>query len=933
MGALLPTLQADRLREGLTDYLATTFALTDADTKGALVDFIDHPRDGMFKGPYLRLRLPFAPARGNWGMHLDWWPDKFVPYGHQAKAFEQLSTKFQSRPKPTLVTTGTGSGKTESFLIPILDHVLRAKKAGVAGMKALIIYPMNALANDQEQRLARMITSNPALAGVTAGLYTGESSTSSRTLVSADGLITDRRIMHDSPPDILLTNYKMLDHMLLRPDRAPMWRQSAQSLQYVVLDEFHTYDGAQGTDVAMLLRRLGLTIKSYWTEDTAVTDEDRARPLGRITPVATSATLGSEAAPTAMLDFAHTVFGEVFTEDAVVGETRLSEDEWLADRSPTLDHLYRPIRHPAIDEENLRDLENQVADAPNNAATTALILATMFERVGAEGGLGGRAADLRKLDDTELLNLLKNHDLFRKLLRKCVDATSLAELADTILETTTSSREQPRDVARRQRYLDYLFAALSHLRAGIGRSALNIDVHLWIRELSRIDRNLAAATVFHWADDGAVDTPGTTYLPAVYCRHCGRSGWGARLAPTGMALDVTDDDIRRQHAAGGQRFRALISAPVEAQLGKEIDGLRWLHVDEREIAEETPDPEGAEVLEGRVLPILVLTGPDAEDNSQKDMCPACRTADGIRFLGSAVATQLSVALSSMFGDPGLDSAEKKALMFTDSVQDAAHRAGFVQARSHTLSLRSTLRNALGTTTPDAGLLPLTDLCEAVIDLAEPNAMRRYHLLAPDIVERDEFKAFWDDQSVSTARNKALRLVRKRLQFDINLEFGLQSRLGRTLELTGSVVAEVDLGSPARIVELGMRALGNTEHQLTFAEPDPVAVTRWVRGTVERMRAQGAIGHPWLDKYIAKDANRRWVWAGGPNTRGCRPFRKVVRHQRFRPSGHARFPRVSMRSLPRLPGTHAGPASAWVCRPSRAVSRHGRCSRRSPSSGS
>ena len=79
--------------------------------------------------------------------------------------------------------------------------------------------------------------------------------------------------------------------------------------QYLVLDEFHTYDGAQGTDVAMLLRRLGLTLKSYLPDD-ALTDAERARPLGRITPVATSATLGDQGDPAAMIDFARTVFGD-----------------------------------------------------------------------------------------------------------------------------------------------------------------------------------------------------------------------------------------------------------------------------------------------------------------------------------------------------------------------------------------------------------------------------------------------------------------------------------------------------------------------------------------------------------------------------------------------------------------------------------------------
>ena len=101
--------------------------------------------------------------------------------------------------------------------------------------------------------------------------------------MTPDGLITDRAIIRDEAPDILLTNYKMLDQLLLRYEDRRLWQQSALSLQYLVLDEFHTYDGAQGTDVAMLLRRLGLTLKSYWP-DGALTDADRARPLGRDHP-------------------------------------------------------------------------------------------------------------------------------------------------------------------------------------------------------------------------------------------------------------------------------------------------------------------------------------------------------------------------------------------------------------------------------------------------------------------------------------------------------------------------------------------------------------------------------------------------------------------------------------------------------------------------
>ena len=313
MSELLPSAQAREIRDGLLDYLTTTFALADPDARLALAEFLSDREHGIFKGPYLRLRLPFRAAADGWQSILGW-DIGLTPYGHQAAAFARLSSADlgpdKPRPLPTLVTTGTGSGKTEAFLYPILDHVLRARRDGVAGMKALILYPMNALANDQAKRLADLLTTRDELAGITAALYTGQEGPE-RTRISADGLITDRAIIRDEAPDILLTNYKMLDQLLLRYEDRTLWQQSAASLQYLVLDEFHTYDGAQGTDVAMLLRRLGLTLKSH-LPDGALTAAELARPLGRVTPVATSATLGDQSDPAAMIGFARTVFGDDF---------------------------------------------------------------------------------------------------------------------------------------------------------------------------------------------------------------------------------------------------------------------------------------------------------------------------------------------------------------------------------------------------------------------------------------------------------------------------------------------------------------------------------------------------------------------------------------------------------------------------------------------
>ncbi|MFC7648606.1 hypothetical protein ACFQX6_55290 [Streptosporangium lutulentum] len=141
--------------------------------------------------------------------------------------------------------------------------------------------------------------------------------------------MTQRAEIRRNPPDILITNYKMLDLLLQRADDLPMWKDA--ELAYVVVDEFHTYDGAQGTDVAMLLRRLA-----------SATGHSRpGRPLGDICPVATSATLGEGGdSPggdrSSIREVAEQVFGTVFPEGAVIGEDRLTAEEFVGEIDVTL---------------------------------------------------------------------------------------------------------------------------------------------------------------------------------------------------------------------------------------------------------------------------------------------------------------------------------------------------------------------------------------------------------------------------------------------------------------------------------------------------------------------------------------------------------------------------------------------------------------------
>ena len=324
-----PSIVAEELRRTITDYLATTFALTDEREREALAAFLDDPKDGIFRGPYLRIRTPFRRADNAWRRHVEWIPTapngrEFEPYLHQARSIERLST-LNKTAEPTLITTGTGSGKTESFLIPILDHCARERRAGRRGVKAVLLYPMNALATDQTLRVEAYL-SQPPLEGVTAGLYIGDESDTRYPHV-----MTGREEMRRNPPDVLITNYKMLDLLLLREEDVQLW--DGADLAYIVVDEFHTYDGAQGTDVAMLLRRLA----------SAVGAARPGRPLGSICPVATSATLGQDlaagsvgslttgaaTAANPMLDVAEKVFATSFPPESIIGEDRLTVSEFV----------------------------------------------------------------------------------------------------------------------------------------------------------------------------------------------------------------------------------------------------------------------------------------------------------------------------------------------------------------------------------------------------------------------------------------------------------------------------------------------------------------------------------------------------------------------------------------------------------------------------
>jgi replicative superfamily II helicase len=869
-----PTLEARGLKANLLQYLSTTYALTDEGTRQALEAFLGDDASGMFRGPFLRIRTPFAKADDTWRDYVDWAPEGFDPYAHQAIAFRRLSS-YQHHPEPTLVTTGTGSGKTESFLLPVLDHCRRERGGGRQGIKAILIYPTNALATDQAIRTNKLLGENSQeLRRVSAGLYIGESSAR-----GYERVLTKRSDMRLLPPDILITNYKMLDRLLQFGDDAPLWRDA--DIRYVVVDEFHSYDGAQGTDVAMLLRRLAAAVGS----------PEAGNPLGGICPVATSATLVSvtDTGPgnRDLLKVASRVFGVTFPPDAIIGEDRQTVEQFIPATEldaglplPDPEELWKladPGRHP----EALARLKQLVTgeEAP---------------------------------DDFRLGALLRRHILTKAVMSALADEVKTSgEVMDAMWRAGAYS--WGKEIAQRPQLaaeaLARFVALLSVARDPDStpdqpRPLVHVEVHQWARAVSRLLRGVLPwpQAEFRWdaADtfdangvDGTRTAPVTTltsgqranvFLPAVYCRECGRSGW-AVFSPESDDQQAEFDASRIRRASTTQdkiRVRNLIAAT-------DAEAMAWAPGD-------TSGPGGAlmvlDCVRGRLrLPdrardfdadsgqpaltardsafVLVNLSVVANTAAKGDWCPACGEHNAIRYLGTGPAALAAASITQMFTGSELDPLqnERKTLMFNDSVQDAAHRAGFVANRSYTFSLRALLTSYLDESEPVA----LNDLIATIVEkTTDPKTLAA--VVPPDLHDHQGVQRLLSGAGRG-GDLRTWRLIGERLAFATMMEFGFRSRQGRTLELTRTAAAQVripDATVGARLVRdahLGVRGPSPQEQS-------DASYLAFLRIFLERLRCRGAINHRWLKGYLSETGTSRFfIWGRRPD--GMPAFPKGV----------------------------------------------------------
>ena len=324
-----------KISEKYRRYLKTMFDIKDLDYK-ALFEKRLEDNKVFEKGPYLDVTNSFYKGKSL---------EDLIIEGLISSEFRKLDRLYKIpnlhyhqeqalrkaiNGQNLIVSTGTGSGKTECFLLPIINELLREKENGTLsdGVRALIIYPMNALANDQIDRLRKTFIEYP---DITFGCYTGQTKNHDKTTPYEKGAIDqyielngkriddvrlqkplkNERLSRDSmkknPPHILITNYAMLEYLMLRPeDNVFFDGPKSKNWKFIVLDEAHTYTGSTGIEVSMLLRRL---MAKFNKKDLQF--------------ILTSATLGSEKSNDEVIEFANKLCSVDFNKENIIRAKRI----------------------------------------------------------------------------------------------------------------------------------------------------------------------------------------------------------------------------------------------------------------------------------------------------------------------------------------------------------------------------------------------------------------------------------------------------------------------------------------------------------------------------------------------------------------------------------------------------------------------------------
>ncbi len=702
-------------------------------------------------------------------------------FEHQATALE--FARMPSGGESYVVTTGTGSGKSLTYFIPIIDAILTEKDKPNHKNRtmALVVYPMNALANSQIEELAKFLgdpKSGPTKHGITFGRYTGQESEE------------ERKRLADNPPDILLTNYMMLELLLTRHgEQDAKVITNSEGLQFFVLDEMHVYRGRQGADMAMLCRR---TLQRLDPEEKAIC-------------VGTSATMssdgGTEEKNKVVASVATKLFGRTIDHNHVITET-LDPVTYSSSRSGPLD---KEKLTKEIQTLHFYGLDYAALKATETARWVETTLGITKE-IGTDGTEMSGWIRKTPISIAEAVSRLGKDT-------QLTDSALLSEkLKDFLLAASQKTlNDRPLFAFKLHQFVSApgkLLAPL--LPAGEDR-----------KKLLRLD-----GQIFAKSEHGTLPL-----FPTHFCRECGQDF----------------------HPVSGENG-VIRSRDIDERLDKDSDPDDWFGFismedplspwSEADILDKAPDdwndPAKDEIRKERKgdLPKIIQINPLGQiDGSNSNRCvfvpgkfrycPSCGTAfsdyikDRLNLTPlsgegrSSATTAISLAALSWLHEnipdaENKDKERRKLLGFSDNRQDSALQAGHFNDFKRILLVRGALIRALETPGRDASLLA-ADAGDAIFQALEfsrqenlpeylkdsskqDNALLEDQQVAKDILS---FRAIADLQDSGRYNNPSLeRLGLVKIQYD-----GLKAFCANDAKWSGITLRFGDSGTPEQRFEL------------------------------------------------------------------------------------------------------------------------------------
>lgn len=572
---------------------------------------------------------------------------------HQLEAVRSANTV-----KNYVLTTGTGSGKSLSYIVPIIDHVIRNGTG--KGIQAIVVYPMNALANSQCGELEKFVRHGypEGEYPVSYERYTGQESEAEKTAIRTN------------PPDILLTNYVMLELMLTRPEESKSLVKSAKNLRFLVLDELHTYRGRQGADVALLIRRL----RERLNADSLIC-------------VGTSATLSSagthEEQQREIASVATRLFGADVKHENVIGET-----------------LRRETAEPDFsNKETLNVLQRRITDAaPFPTTYRAFIEDPLIAWM--ESTFGIAADDTGRLVRQTPTSIRGTHGADQKL-------AGLSGL--------------DREVCARQIEDALLAGYKCDPNPETGKNPFAFRLHQFLSRGDTVYASLEGAEERYLTVHGQQFVPGRKgdlLFPLVFCRECGHEFYCGRKVETqegeirfeSRPFDEKPEDKDERGNYGYLFFCEENPWPTSLEevltrlpddWSEEFQGGRRIKKDRKSYLPTYFDvrPDGSVGTDG--FPCHFITSPFR-------FCPNCGVAydahqrtdyPKLGMLGSdgrSTATTILclTAILSLQTEPTLDKVARKLLSFTDNRQDASLQAGHFNDFMETSLVRAAIYSAL-----------------------------------------------------------------------------------------------------------------------------------------------------------------------------------------------------------------------------------------------